>query len=296
MPVDTDISGATPLHLIAELFSMDFALDLSAVLQTGEDVSALVYDCSASYYIETKSARDTFIFYTNDLLELNSGTDSLQFGVNTGSTGFADVWQTLQPANAQCLDASAVDLQTTAGIDNKNMVAHDFVRYLALSLFHNPKGTDLFANQNELLSRIRLNTSTAWGNVVDILEDETKAGGIHPGVDMLEVSAANDTSGNISYQLFQQIIHADPVRFQNLNSSEGLQALVGADFSGCYPMPFTDGDVISFTLTIAPAEGQNALTLVADPIPSRTYLINLIMTTEGGADQHNPTVDPAESV
>jgi hypothetical protein len=287
----TDISNATPLSLVAEIMNMDFTLDLSAILQDGSSVPTVQYDCSAVYYIETKDARSTFVFYTDDLLELNTGSDSLQFGVNTSSAAWSSLWNApFDAVNAQCLDPSAIDLQSATGSINKNMVCHDFVRYLAKKLFHNAKGTDLFKNQNQLLQHLRSDAITAWSGVTSILSDPTKAGGVLHGTDMLFTSA--DTSSNISYQLFQQIIQADPIRFQNLTADGHLEA----DAKGNYPIPFTDGDVLSFTLTISPAAGQEAVTQLGTAIPARTYLINLVMMSEGEPANLNPVPDVAESV
>ena len=287
----TAITGAIPTALYAELLDVSFTLDLSAALWAGADVTLPAYDCSASYMIETSAARAVFNFFTNDLKELDTGSDALQFGINVDADKYA-TFTGSKPVNALCLDGSAVDFQVGELNVNKNMVAHDFVRYLALSLFSNAKATDLFSNQQALLNSIRTAGAAGWTAAMTALD--TSGGSIDPTSETDPMLGTdNDKAENVSYQLFKQIIKADPKRFHDLSN---VLAVSEEDHPGIYSIPFTDGDSIAFKVTIHPAEGQEFTTndAATDKIPPRVYLVNLLCVADGAAI--NATVDPDEAL
>jgi len=227
-------------------------------------------------------------------LELvNEGYDSLKFGVNSAAAKFSDL-STFQPVNSRCLDASAIDLQDDSNQNgaSKNMVVHDFVRYLALKLFNNSKATDLFSNQKELLGSIRATSATQWGAVIAILQDDTQAGGID-GTDPGNMKAHTESGiSNVSYHLFEQLIKQDPTRFQDM--SAGGFAMDEVEHPGIYAIPFSDGDKISFRVTLTPHAGQQLATkplatAASDELPSRVYLVHLVCTND--PDAINPIPD-----
>jgi hypothetical protein len=295
----TAIPNSTPAILYAEVFDLSFTLDSSAALWPGQEYTAIVHDCSASYQVSTAAMREIFKFYTNDLEMVEESYDALKFGINKGATLFTELTD-FEPANALCLDSTkAIALQSDAdqGTASKNMICHDFVRYLALSLFNNSNASDLFSNQKDLLQSIRTDAKAKWTQdvITDVLQDEDVAGGIdgsNPG-DMLD--RTNTAATNVSFRLFEQLIKLDPARFQDM--SAGGFAMDEAANPGIYAIPFTDGDMISFRITLNPAEGQVLATKpLADPvddaIPQRVYLVHLVCTPE--ADVTNPTVDNNE--
>ena len=50
-------------------------------------------------------------------------------------------------------------------VDNRMLVKHDFVRYLALKLFNTYQGVDLFSNENAMKEDLAAKGAAAWENV-----------------------------------------------------------------------------------------------------------------------------------
>jgi hypothetical protein len=75
------------------------------------------------------------------------------------------------------------------------------------------------------------------------------------------------TPDNLCREMFLQIAAVTPGRLQNVQKTSNRQ-----------PLLFQDYDSINFTVTIYPAENQNALTGV-NPIPARPYQIKLYMVS-----------------
>lgn len=297
--MSTAIPNATPATLYAEVFDLSFTLDASAALWAGEEVDAIVHDCSASYQVSTATMREIFKFYTNDLELVEESYDALKFGINSSATSFTEL-SGFEPANALCLDtvqAIAVQDDSAQGGASKNMICHDFVRYLAVKLFNNSNATDLFSNQKDLLTNIREDAKAQWDTevITNTLQDAAVSGGIDGSEtgDMLDRSVTDAT--NVSFRLFEQLIKQDPTRFQDM--SAGGFAMDEAANPGIYAIPFTDGDKISFRITLTPAAGQQLITKPlatadTDELPMRVYLVHLVCTPAD--DVSNPTVDPNE--
>jgi hypothetical protein len=157
------------------------------------------------------------------------------------------------------------------------MVAHDFTRHLAVELFGTHLGVDLFNNELELLNNIRsICGSGAAGNTwydiaaaikkVSINSDADGFSGLDGDAGAHYMTNANETAENLCRVLFDQMIGAEPSRFANIEPTDAPQSL-----------PFKSGDIISFKVTIHPADGQKLLTKAeSDPdITARSYEIRL---------------------
>lgn len=155
--------------------------------------------------------------------------------------------------------------------DNRNLLKHDFVRYLSKKLFNTIFGVDLFQNEDELLANIVGHGHTIKGNITDKLTAvgvsgsdgalSGTAGGKH------FTNAVNDTK-NLCRVIMLQLAstQAGRERFKAMDASSGIQSV-----------PFADGDALYFKVTVKAATNQHELTNLANPIEDRTYNIKLLL-------------------
>jgi hypothetical protein len=262
-----DVSGQIPIESIPVL---DASANATAVFEVS------LADMQSCFQYQTDSS---------DITDVDS-TD-IRYYVNPAS------WPTLNPANgmmnhAQSTNQIAVSSSTGDYPSNKMLVAHDFVRYLALKLFNTQYGVDLFNNEVDLLKGIRriCDESSAGHTWYDIVSKINAVGtsGTNAnivGTDGSKYMTNADTStANLGRALLQQLLGSVPERFSNINATDSAQ-----------PLPFQEGDSISFKLTIAPADGQEDLTGVA-AFSARSYEIRLVMVS---TTPSNTAVDALET-
>ena len=249
--------------------AMGLAGNLFSSIPPAIDASA-----TAIIYVNIDDMKSVFQFQPNSADMTNLGEADIKYYIDTAS------WPAINPANAMlsvsALSQGAIALVDSSGLlaDYKQMVAHDFNRYLAQCLFGTHLGVDLFNNETELLQNSRLicddsATGHTWYDVVEKVTSVSKFGshlGLVGDAGSQYMTDATDDSTNLCRVLFTQMIGADAGRFS---------AIVNEDLP--QPLPFAVDDAISFKLTIAPAEGQEALTQLASPIGPRSYEIRLVI-------------------
>ncbi len=153
---------------------------------------------------------------------------------------------------------------------DKSLVKHDFIRYIALRLFNTFHGVDLFQNETELHENITYLGETVQHNINLILSEISTTSS--SGTMAIDASGnkylTNDASGNTNLcrELMRQIAASNPSRLYDNNQN----------YSGIRPVPLLENDSINFKVTITPASGQNMLTGVS-VIPARTYMIKLVL-------------------
>lgn len=227
------------------------------------------------------------------------------FKYQTDSTDFTDVdsadikyfvhsdaFPLLNPANAMLNAPDSLSPIATANGSgdlpaNKMLVAHDFVRYLAVKLFNTHYGVDLFNNEVALLQNLReicgdVEAGQTWYDIKSKLAAVGVAGsdaGLE-GDDDKYMTNSDKTANNLCRVLMQQMLGAASARFAQIEASDAPQSL-----------PFAANDSISFKVTISAAADQELLTGVA-AIPDRSYEIRLLLV-DGSAS--NTEVDAAEA-
>lgn len=178
----------------------------------------------------------------------------------------------LNPAHAYMKPTSGQMLPDSADIpSNKNLVKHDYVRYLAKHLFNTPYGVDLFSNEDALLNDISSKGRTAKDEIMSTLNSVNQASaaaGTAPNKYSTNTLSGN---GNICRELMRQIASIDPARFNNDT----------VDASGNRSVPLAVGDTINFKLSITAAHLQENLTFRV-PFDVRVYKISLVI--EGGVN------------
>ncbi len=200
---------ATSANIILNAFEQTLIMDLSGALDT---MTLPTLDVSANAVVEVSLAemRNIFQYHSDSLDVINAAESDLKFFVNSDDVdqGFAGP-VLINPVNA------VVD--TVAPIynhpdDNKRMVCHDFIRYLAVKLFNTHHGVDLFTNEQEMLDDLRTlannGTGHVWKAIIDVAADANDAAGLEYSTD--------DT--NICCQVYRQMIQQFPNRFSNINS------------------------------------------------------------------------------
>jgi hypothetical protein len=273
------------VNFVLDYLSSSVAMDVSGVVYsqsiTGVDASA-----TAVFHVSLDDMKNVFQFQTNSNFDIADLPADIKYKIDTAS------WPSLNPANGMMDDVLSLSPiitgdSTGAYPSNVMMVAHDFVRYLALKLFNSAYGAELFDNQLILLNDIRKicgsdSSGQTWHDIVEKL-NTVGINGTHAD---LEGSAAHkymtdNTTGeaNLCRTLFQQLTGSVIDRFANIQGGDDFQ-----------PLPLEADDSISFKLTVDAAPGQHNLTEV-DPIVPRSYEIKLVFVsgtpsnTEVAADE-----------
>jgi len=277
-------SSSNPINFIVDNFDTSIQLDVCGNLFN----SIVTMDVSAvcDLYVDIELVRRAFQFQTDSSNIINSEDEDIKYFIDRDSfwNYDSDYSFAINPADSQIntFETSLLEpIMDSSSEPTKNMVCHDFVRFLSKKLFNTPYGVDLFDNESELLDDIRHKSTLVWSNIdkeltkYDVknrqfLTSYVALDGTY--YDVQENSSGeygpdswkyylNDDTENVSKKLLDQISTQNPARLQNIQDTTDIQ-----------PIPFLAGDTISLKLTISPANGQHNLTGVV-PIGSRTFRI-----------------------
>lgn len=226
-------------------------------------------DVTATIDIKKTDIKKVFRFVT-DASDINDADlYDIQYYVKMNN------WPTnliVNPAHA-ILEASSNQYDNYE--DNRNMVKHDFVRYLADKLFGTHKGTDLMTNTSYLTYDIaKKSHDSGWLHIKDTLQNA-----FNNSTQAYYTNADSDASNNYTKQFLAQLINYFPERLSNLDSIMN---------NNYYSIPFEEGDSISFKTTIYPNPLQHNLTGV-DPIPPRTYKIKMQVKEDNNVNIVSPS-------
>jgi len=257
------MSQSQQINFVVNQFNQELTLGISAdIVQSFINLEGA--DCTVFYEVSKDQLREVFKFQTDSSdVDPDSAGNDVTYHID--QTQFPNV----NVANASYIESKFGDTVTGLAInnpgpiatgfeENRSLLKHDFIRYLALKLFNTYHGVDLFNNEQELKDEIvRLGDTilSTIKNDLSIANNKTNA------------ETGND---NIGYKLMKQIGHHDPDRFR---TEVGYGIL---NTNGVQSIPLLNNDKLIFNVTINPAEGQNNLTGV-NPIDSRTYRIVLIL-------------------
>lgn len=258
-------------------------LDLSGAL-AGETPATIDASCVAVFNVQTTHMKSVFKYEADSFDVNDTDASDIKYYV------YMNAWPAtlkLNPVHAHTLSASP--MLETAGevVAEKNLVKHDFVRYLAKSLFNTPHGVDLFSNEDALLTDLvqkGAGARLAIDASLNAVNQATAANGSSPN--KYSTNALTGAS-NFSRVLLRQVAQAAPARFHGI-----------ADISGIHSIPFVDGDSINFKVAIAPATNQQHLTLPgqAAAFDTRVYKIQLNLVADPVAPATKvENVTPGES-
>lgn len=183
----------------------------------------------------------------------------------------------LNPVHAGSLSSSPI-LATGGSIsEEKNLVKHDFVRYLAEQLFNTPHGVDLFSNEDALLSDLVSKGATARQAIDASLNAVNQANAANGTSPNKYSTNALTGAANFSRELMRQIANESPSRFAGISSSTAVQSV-----------PLEENDTISFKVSVSPAADQHNLTNRPSAFDTRVYQIKLVLKADGDATNTAP--------
>ena len=266
------------VNFTLEGLNQAFSLDVSGAL-AGEAPATIDASCIAIFNVKTSDMKAVFKYEADSFDVNDTDASDIKYYV------YMNAWPAtlkLNPVHAHTL--STTPMLPTAGevLAEKNLVKHDFVRYLAKSLFNTPHGVDLFSNEDALLtdlvqkgavSRLAIDAS------LNAVNQDTAASGSSPHKYSTNATA---TAANFSRVLLRQVANVRPARFHGT-----------ADISGVHSIPFDNGDTISFKVAIAPAALQHDLTTRTGPFDTRVYQIKLVLVADAASPVGN--IIPSES-
>jgi hypothetical protein len=248
---------------------------LSAAPDAMTDVSAV-----ATYHIKTSALQAVFKYYSDSADVNNVDASDIRYYV------FMNQWPTdasLNPAHALMSTTTDTGYMLATGgdiLNNKNLVKHDYVRFLAYKLFNTVYGVDLFNNELELLNDISSKGRTAKDSIMTALNNVSTASATGTTIASGQTDASgnrftlNDDSGNtnICRELMRQIAANAPARFNDATFND-------ASGNPYRTVPIIDDDSINFKLTVNAASNQHLLTGRPSAIEPRVYKIRLIASS-----------------
>jgi hypothetical protein len=251
-------------HLDADLImDQQATLDASAATVVGGDATAV-------FQLNVADLKNVFKFQS-DSLDVNdvNATDVKYYVYPASWPVGVNVAHAMMQGTAAEGASGAMSIDGGSYDDNRNLLKHDFVRYLSKKLFNTIFGVDLFSNEDALLANI-----VGHGNAIKtgIVTKLTTVGvsGSHTDLSGADASKflTNDTTGqaNICREIMRQLAGNSPARFKDMSNNSGV----------IYSVPFEEGDALYFKVTVRAAAGQNSLTDVA-AIPDRVYNIKLLL-------------------
>ena len=263
------------IHFTLPALNRTIAVDVSgAILQQAPEA---MLDVSATAFFNFKVGymHNIFRYYTDsiDITDISNGED-VRYYV------FMNNWPldaSLNPAHALMTPAGGHILPTDATTpNNKNLVKHDFTRYLADKLFNTPHGVDLFSNEEAIHLDLSNKGRAIKSNIMSVLNAvSTTSGAIAvgqtDGSGNKYTTNADVSNSNICRELMRQIASVAPSRFYDASYNDA-----SGNFNLYRPVPLRPGDSINFKVTIVPANNQHTLT-GRTGIDNRVYKISLVM-------------------
>ncbi len=243
--------------------NQNFTLGVSGEL-AGEAPAILDVSAVAVYNVRTSDMRAVFKFQSDSFDVNDVDASDLKYYV------YMNAWPADGSLNPVHAGMSSGYILATAGdiVANRNLVKHDFVRYLADKLFNTPHGVDLFSNEEALLSDLASKGAVAKAAIdasLNAVNQANATGGGSAG-HMYSTNALTPAAANFTRELMRQIANQDPARFAGITGSTDIQSV-----------PLADNDTISFKVSISPAANQHVLTDRPTAFDTRVYQIKLVL-------------------
>lgn len=263
------------LSALNQAFTVGISGELAGEAPASWDVSAV-----AVYNVKLSDMLAVFKFQSDSFDVNDVNASDIQYYV------YKSLWPanlTINPVHAAMTAGGApgVILATSETIvDTKNLVKHDFLRYLALKLFNTPHGVDLFSNEEALLADLVSKGATARGSIESALEAVDQAHAASGTAPNKYSTNASTTPANICRELMRQVASAAASRFYGMENVTTIQSV-----------PIAAGDTLNFKLSVTAAANQHNLTARPAAFDTRVYQIQLNVV-----DSASPTnVVPGET-
>jgi uncharacterized protein YjbI with pentapeptide repeats len=262
--------------------NQSFSLSTLAILDASS-IQMDATDATAVFYVRKSDIINVFK-YQSDAYDVNNvDASDIKYYV------FHRKWPAelkINPSHAIMNDSESVGMLGLGYnyANNKSLLKHDFIRYIALRLFNTIHGVDLFRNEFDLLENSVYLGETVRYNIDSILSgiSTTSSSGTMAYDASANKYLTNDSSGNsnLCRELMRQIAAGAPSRFYNN----------GPDNAGLRDVPFVENDTITFKVIVQAAATQNVLTGVSE-IPSRSYTIKLVLKNTVTSNMNTAVAD-----
>jgi hypothetical protein len=220
---------------------------------SGNGTAPLYGDASAEIDVSLNLLKGIFKFQTDSTDVDNVVADDVKYKVVDPGASWV-----YSPADATMY---ANEIFSTA----LNQVQHDWVRYLAQSLFGTHLGVDLFTNEEEVRSNLVTESLTAIKSRFTALANL----GVLTDANVLDEETGT-VQINPSRQILRQIIAQDSTRLDEFWNDPAV------DGNGFFEMPLRAGDKLYFVFTAKSHANQHEIVDdVLAPPSNRTYLIRL---------------------
>jgi hypothetical protein len=270
------------VNFTLEGLNQAFSLDLSGAL-AGEAPATIDASCVAVFNVKTSDMMDVFKFEADSFDVNDTDASDIKYYV------YMNAWPPtlkLNPVHAHTL--TATPMLETAGevVAERNLVKHDFVRYLAKSLFNTPHGVDLFSNEDALLTDLVQKGAGARLAIDASLNAVNQATAANGAGSHKYSTNALTSAANFSRVLLRQVAQEAASRFHGTEGASGIRSI-----------PFVPGDSISFKASISPAADQQLLTFPngTAAFHTRVYQIKLNLVDPIAPATTVPNIVPGES-
>lgn len=264
------------VNFVLEGLNQAFTLDVSGAL-AGEAPAALDVSCIAVYNVKLSDMRNVFKFQSDSFDVNNVDASDIKYYVYM-SNWPADL--KLNPVHAGALTSAPILENGNGIVAEKNLVKHDFVRYLADELFNTPHGVDLFSNEDELLADLVSKGVVARQAIDASLNAVNQASAAHGTTpNKYSINTLSPAAANFSRVLMRQLANEAASRFATeITNSSDIQSI-----------PLMENDTISFKVSISPAANQHDLTSRPAAFDTRVYQIKLVLKADVDATNTAPT-------
>ena len=250
-----------------------FTLGVSGEL-AGEAPATLDVSAIAVYNVKLSDMQAVFKFQSDSFDVNDTDASDIKYYV------YMNAWPAslkLNPVHAGSLSSTPILATGGSVTAEKNLVKHDFVRYLAEQLFNTPHGVDLFSNEDALLSDLVSKGATARQAIDASLNAVNQANAANGSSPHKYSTNALTGAANFSRELMRQVANAAPSRFAGISNVSTVQSV-----------PLEVDDTISFKVSISPAANQHDLTSRPTAFNTRVYQIKLVLKADGDATNTAP--------
>lgn len=247
------------------------SLDTNTIVFENVAERSFTYNAIAEYVIPLSMWTQIFQIQINDFNLNDAQTNDTKYIINSVDADNLNsfICETPIGQNAIVTNETAIGKNTILNSPYLNQcINHDYVRYLAKSLFNTSYATSLFINRDKLISSVGKSINEAWNHMYQLIQNISN-NGLHPnllGASGFKYFTDEEINpDNICRELYLQLISQKPERFKNLLNCTTPQYL-----------PIFTGDTISIRIIINPNIGQP--TFGGDPIQPRKYIIKFILS------------------
>lgn len=259
------------LDFILSYLDKKCSLDTNVEVYDNVYEPTFTYDAIAEYVISASIWKQIFQIQINDFNLNEVQTNDIKYIINSTSLDYLyhTTCEIQLGENAIVTNSTAIGQNSIVNSPYlKQCINHDYVRYLAKSLFNTSYATSLFLNRTKLIDSVGNAVNGAWVDIYKMMQSISDKGtnsnlSGSTGFKYLTDNEAN--TYNICREIYLQLISQKPERFKLLQNTTMSQCI-----------PIMAGDTICIRITINPCNNQPIFG--GDPIQPRKYLIKFILT------------------